>query len=115
MTRLPATRIAPVGPRATPSGLTRTRVSSVAISVSVRRSWLCRGGGGALRVATIEGASLDRGIRVHAAENDGDDSERGHQERAQGDDDLQRPSDPDPPWITKDQGREHHQHGQDDP
>src|SRR5262245_37240674 len=94
-------RIAPVSPRATPSGLTRTRVSSVAMSVSVRHSWLGRGVCGELRVAAIESAPLDRRIRVHATENDRNDPESRNQERAERDDDLQRPTEPDAPSVAQ--------------
>src|SRR6476660_5519842 len=90
-------RICPVSPRATPSGFTRTRVSSVAISVSVRVLGL----GGQASVSPVERCPLDRRIRPHAAENQGDDRERGEEQGAQQQRDLKPPAHGDRPAVSQ--------------
>ena len=84
------------------------------MSVSVRRSRLVRGFGGELRVAPVERASLDRRIRVHAAENERDE----RRAPARGTRRARRrpaaPSRADPPAVAQHPAGQEHQHGEDD-
>jgi hypothetical protein len=55
-------------------------------------SFSVRGVGCPLRIAPVELTAFDGGIRVHRSENQRDDRECGDEEGAEGDDELQRPS-----------------------
>ncbi len=101
-------------PRATPSGLTRTRVSSVGMSsLRSRRRWGVRPPAASralrrsrLRPLMVAYAHMPPKIRKT-------NSDRRNEQRAEAEERLQHPPDDDAPAIAQEPRRQHHEHSED--